>query len=125
MPPRTTPMLSRTRAATCKRPPTGAAAGCGPSARAASEQALGVDACGQRVVLDEQTARLDQLAHELGEHVVDFLAFLDLYLQQRARVGVERGFPELLRVHLAEAFVALHGDAFAPGSGQRLEQADR
>src|SRR5262249_39067995 len=51
--------------------------------------------------------------------------FLDLHLQQRARVGVERRLPQLLGVHLAEALVALEREAFAAGAGDRLEQADR
>ena len=51
--------------------------------------------------------------------------FLDADLQQRARIDVERGLPQLLGVHLAQPFVALHGDALAPGAGERFEQADR
>ena len=43
------------------------------------------------------------------------ISVVDLHLQQSARLGVERGFPELLGVHLAQAFVALHGNAFAAG----------
>jgi hypothetical protein len=46
------------------------------------EKMLDVYARRQRIVLDEQSARLDQLAHQFGEHIVDFLAFLDLHLQQ-------------------------------------------
>src|SRR5947208_3247038 len=69
--------------------------------------ALHVDVGVQRIVLDEFAARFDHVAHQLREDVVGLVDFLDLHLQQRALVGVERGFPELAGVHLAEAFVAL------------------
>ena len=35
----------------------------------------------------------------------------------------ERGLPELLRVHLAQAFVALHGNALAAGGEDGIQQA--
>ena len=47
------------------------------------------------------------IAHQLGEDIVGLVDLLDLHLQQRAFVGVERRFPELVRVHFAEALVAL------------------
>ena len=50
----------------------------------------------QRVVLDEFAARLDHIAHQLGEQIVGLVGVLDLHLQQRARVLVQRGFPQLL-----------------------------
>ena len=56
-----------------------------------------VDVGAERIVLDEFAARLDHVAHQLGEDVVGLVDLLDLHLQQRARVGVERGFPELAR----------------------------
>src|SRR5262245_2667586 len=56
----------------------------------------------QRVGLDEVAPRLDEVAHQLGEDQVGVRAFLDLDLEQRAHIGVERRFPELLRVHLAQ-----------------------
>src|SRR5690348_6964289 len=80
---------------------------------------LDVDAGGERILLDEQPARFDQLAHQFGEDVVGILTFLDL--QQRARVHVERGFPQLLGIHFAEAFVALHHYALAPCAGNSLK----
>src|SRR5687767_4900578 len=83
---------------------------------------LHVDASRQRVVLDELAARLDQVAHQLGEDVVGLVDLLDLHLQQRARIDVQRGLPQLLRVHLAETFVALHGDALAAEIRHRIEQ---
>ena len=38
---------------------------------------------------------------------------LDLHLQQRAGVGIHRGLPQLLGVHLSKAFVALDVQALA------------
>src|ERR1700742_1790524 len=76
-----------------------------------------VDVRAQRIVLDELTARLDHIAHQLGEDVVGLVEFLDLDLQQRALVGVERGLPELPRIHFTEAFVALQRHALAAGIG--------
>src|ERR1700749_3220907 len=48
----------------------------------------------QCVILDKASARLDGVAY--------------LYLKQRALLGVHRRLPELLRVHLAQALVALN-----------------
>src|SRR5207248_2986303 len=45
--------------------------------------------------------------------------------QKRARLDVERGFPELTRVHLAQAFVALQCYALAGRVGYGFEKADR
>ena len=45
-------------------------------------------------------------------------------LQQRADFGVERRLPQLLRVHLAEALVAVDLDAAAAEFHDRLDQAD-
>ena len=50
---------------------------------------------------------------------------LDLHLQQRARVEVERRLPELLRVHLAQTLVALQREALAAGRHHRVEQLAR
>src|SRR5579872_2241977 len=78
----------------------------------------------QRIVLDEFAARFDQIAHQLGEDIVGLVDLLDFHLQQRTLVDIEGGFPELVRVHLAETFVALQLDALAPGVRDRLEQTD-
>src|ERR1700674_4275523 len=80
---------------------------------------------GERVLLDEVAAGLDQLAHQLGKDVVGLVDLLDLHLQERAGVDVERRLPQLARVHLAESLVALQRHAFAAGGGGGLEQADR
>ena len=45
-----------------------------------------------------------------------FVDLLHLHLQQRARVDVERGLPELLRVHLAQPFVALQVRPLRPAA---------
>ncbi len=66
-----------------------------------------VDAGGERVLLDKLAARLDDVAHQLGEDVVGLVDRLHVDLQQRTGVCIERGFPELVGVHLAKAFVAL------------------
>src|SRR5437763_7189775 len=59
------------------------------------------------VLLDELAARLDLISHERHEDVVGGECVLDLHLQQAARLGIDSGLPELLRVHLAESLVAL------------------
>ena len=48
-----------------------------------------------------------------------------LDLQQRAGVRVERGFPQLLRVHLAQSLVALQGQPLAAGREDGVEQGHR
>ena len=67
----------------------------------------------QRVVFDELPARLDDVAHEDGEHAVGFdgVVFVEVHLQHLAFVRVHRGLVELLRVHFAEPFEALDGEA--------------
>src|SRR4051794_35948185 len=87
--------------------------------------ALHIDIGAQRIILNEFPPWFNHIAHQLGEDVVGLVDFLDPDLQQRALVGVERGFPELARVHLAEAFVALKRHPLGPGIGHRLEQPNR
>src|SRR6476620_9407350 len=67
----------------------------------------------QRVLLDELAAGLDDVG--LG----------DLDPKQRAVGRVERGFPQLLGVHFAEALVALNAEALPPGRKHSLEQFGR
>src|ERR1700682_5049979 len=69
----------------------------------------------ERVGLDEFAPRLDHVAHEAREDVVGVLALLDLHLKDGARIEVERGVPELARVHLAEALIALQRQPLAAG----------
>src|SRR5690606_23163162 len=84
-----------------------------------------VNACGEGVLLDKGAARLNLVAHELGEEIVGLVAFLDLHLKQRTGIDIERRLPELLRVHFAKALVALHRNSLAADGRHRLEQADR
>lgn len=76
----------------------------------------------QRVLLDELAARLDHVAHQLGEEIVRLGHILHADLQQRARVRIEGGFPQLVGVHLAQTFVALQRQAFLALGKDRVEQ---
>src|SRR5262249_62209598 len=67
----------------------------------------------QRVGFDELPARLDLVTHEGREDVVRLVRVLDLHLQERAAPRIHRGLPELPRVHLAEALVALYLEPLA------------
>src|SRR6185295_6006185 len=89
----------------------------GPAARrAASRVATSLDIevrYLQRIVLDEVAARLDHVAHQGGEDLVGLVGVVYLDLQQGARLRIERGFPKLVGIHLAQPLVALDCDAFA------------
>src|SRR5437660_12859102 len=65
----------------------------------------------ERVVFDELPAGLDLVAHQRREHQVGFRVVFGAHLQQRPHARIHRRFPELLGTHLAEALVAVHGDA--------------
>src|SRR5688572_23030298 len=60
-----------------------------------------------RVALDEGAPLLDVLAHEDREDLVGLGGVLEADLLHQAGVGVHRGLPQLVGVHLAEALVAL------------------
>src|SRR5205807_8726834 len=60
-----------------------------------------------RVFLDVLPARFDGLAHEDREEGVSGRGILDRHLFQDASRGIHRGLPEFIRVHLAQALVAL------------------
>src|SRR5262245_47844169 len=62
----------------------------------------------ERVVFNEASARLDLVAHQHGEDFVGLDRVVDPDLQERAFFGVHRRLPQLLRVHFAQAFVALN-----------------
>src|SRR6185295_3277694 len=79
----------------------------------------------QGVALDELTARLDDIAHQPREDLVGLAEIADLHLQQRARLLVERRLPELLGIHFAQTFVALHADALAARIINGIEKAAR
>src|SRR6478736_9189411 len=59
------------------------------------------------VALDERAALLDVLAHEDREHLVRLGRVVEGHLEHQALLGVHRGLPQLLGVHLAQALVAL------------------
>src|SRR5271169_4898188 len=50
---------------------------------------------------------------------------LDSHLEERARLRIEGGLPELFRVHLAEAFVALDSDILLAEFEDRIDESDR
>ena len=62
---------------------------------------------GERVALDELAARLDLIAHQRREDLVGGDRVFDAHLHEPTRLGIHGRVPELLGVHLAEAFVAL------------------
>src|SRR6185437_1695153 len=61
----------------------------------------------QCVGLDELATGLDHVAHQGRKNLVGLQRIFDTHLQQPPRVGVDRGFPQLFRVHLAKALEAL------------------
>src|SRR5579871_912924 len=65
-----------------------------------------------RVLLDKLAPGLDLVAHERPEQQIDIAVAVravraELDLQQRPRLRVHRGLPQLLRVHLGEPLVPL------------------
>src|SRR4029078_461287 len=63
-----------------------------------------------RVLLDENSARFDLVAHQRLEDLVGEHRFLDADLEKRATLRIHRRVPELVGIHLAEALVALDVD---------------
>ena len=74
------------------------------------------------VVFDELPPRLDGVAHQHRKDLVGFDHVVDPYFEQRALVGIHCRLPELLRVHLAQALVALDSEVFFGGGQHFLEQ---
>ncbi len=77
----------------------------------------------QGIGLNELAARLNVIPHEHGENVIGFNSVVNLHAQQAAHSRVHGGFPQLSRVHFAQAFVALaSGGVFSlhdqPAHGQ-------
>ena len=54
------------------------------------------------VLLNKLPSRLDLLAHQDAERLVRTLGILDFDLHDDAVVGVHRGLPQLVGVHLAQ-----------------------
>ena len=67
-------------------------------------------------MLDELASRLHLIAHQLVEDCVGLVDFLDVDAKQRARIDVQCRFPELLRIHLAQAFVPLDLESLGGGA---------
>ena len=67
------------------------------------------------VPLDELPPGLDPIAHERGESVLRVRDVDHGHLQKPAPLWVHGGFPELLRVHFAQTFIALDGRAGTAG----------
>lgn len=65
----------------------------------------------QSIAHDEIAARLNNIAHQRGEHLPCLLDVPYAYLQQCACGGIESGVPKLLIIHLAKAFEAIDGQA--------------
>src|SRR5690349_25162574 len=74
----------------------------------------------ESVVLDELAPRLDLVAHQRGEHEVGLRMIFGFHLQQRALRGIHRRLPQRVRVHLAEALVAVDGNALLAGGDEEL-----
>src|SRR5690242_5166550 len=89
-------------ATSIRRPPIRTSATAGSDVKVAHLAGLG---------LDELLARLDPLAHELGEDLVGHRGVLDLDAEQGPCLRVHRRLPELVGVHLAEALEALDAGA--------------
>ena len=112
----------RPRAGAGRAPDPATVALCGTRAEAGR---LNVHLGVQGVLLDELAAGLDQVAHQAREHVRSVVGMVDPHLQQGARLGVEGGLPQLVGVHLAQALVALDGQALAAGVDDRRHQVQR
>ncbi len=67
-----------------------------------------IQLCVLGVGLDKAAARLHLIAHQDGECFVGLFGILNGDLYDDAVIGVHGGLPELLRVHLAKALIAVH-----------------
>jgi hypothetical protein len=74
--------------------------------------------------LNELPPGFHVVAHEDGEDAVGFGRIFEHDLEQFALFGIHRGFEKLFRVHLAESFVSLDGDAFAADFADALQQIE-
>ena len=62
------------------------------------------------VVFNEFAALFYVFAHERLENIFGGYGVFEAHLEERARFGVHRGFPELLGIHFAEALEARDGE---------------
>src|SRR5688572_15000700 len=67
----------------------------------------------QGILLDEFAPWFDDIAHEAGEDLVGDVGLCDLDPKERAIGAVQRGLPQLLGVHFAQALVALDAEPLA------------
>src|SRR5256885_7075875 len=79
----------------------------------------------QGVLLDELAARFDLVTHQGGEDVIRGDSILDLDLHEAPGFRVDRGLPQLLRIHLTQALVALDGLTLARLVEQPLRSEER
>ena len=76
----------------------------------------------QRVLLDELSSWFNNITHQFGEEIIRFCHVIDLDLKQSARIGVQCSLPELVGVHLAQAFVTLQGQPLFTFCQDRVQQ---
>src|SRR6266508_6486296 len=74
------------------------------------------------VVRDELAAGLDLVAHECGEHLVGLRVIFRTDLQERPNIRIHGRRPERVRVHLAQALVAVDGDPLLAGGDEVLDE---
>src|SRR5438477_12831841 len=79
----------------------------------------------ERIFLDEFAAGFHVFAHQGGKNGLALGQIFQLDGEQGALFGIEGGFPELLRTHFAQAFVALHRVIFAALSQHVIEELAR
>ena len=65
----------------------------------------------QGMVLNKLPARLDLFTHQGRKDVIGIFCILNIYLEQGSFVRMHGGFPQLLRIHFPQTFVALQGAA--------------
>src|SRR5207245_244880 len=66
----------------------------------------------ERIVLDEFAARFHVFAHQRRENVFCRDGVFQFHLEQRARLRVHGGFPELRGIHFAQALKPRDGEIF-------------
>ncbi|KPP82062.1 MAG: hypothetical protein HLUCCA04_04870 [Oceanicaulis sp. HLUCCA04] len=76
-------------------------------------------------LLDELAARLHHIAHQLGEEIISRVGFLHRDPEKRARIRIERGFPELAGIHLSKTFIALDFHPLGTGLDDSVHQLPR
>ena len=79
----------------------------------------------QCVGLNEVSSGLDLITHQNREDLVDAGHVFQFDFQQRPDFRIHRRFPELIRVHFAETFVALDTESVLALIEDRLDQLSR